>query len=388
VEPGTFFFAFRGVPGLAMTFLTQVTIPTTETLVKELPDPSGDDNPPPALNTVLLAALVLFATLTAAYIAAEVILPVVLAVVLKLLLQPGMRFLARLHIPRSLAALLLILAVFGVIGAVGTAVSGPARSWAERLPEGLPRIEARLRFLSHPIAKVNGLLHRADNMGQSAAGAGPSLGLTETLFRGTQHFASGLFETILVLFFLLISGDMFLRRLVEIMPHFKEKRQVVDLSQQVEGNISAYLLTVTLMNAVVGMATAAVMWACGVGDPVLWGVVAFLLNFVPILGPIVGIALFLFAGLLAIPTLWLALLPAGLYFAIHVLEGETITPMLLARRFTLNPVLVIISLIFWFWMWGVPGAVLSVPMLAITKIICDGIKPLNAIGHFLEGDTA
>jgi len=161
---------------------------------------------------------------------------------------------------------------------------------------------------------------------------------------------------------------------------------VVDISQQIESNISAYLVTVTIMNAAVGIATALVMWACGVGDPVLWGVVAFLLNYVPIMGPLVGVVLFLFAGLLAISSLWQALLPAGLYFLIHVAEGEAITPMLLARRFTLNPVLVIISLIFWFWMWGVPGAILSVPMLAIAKIVCDGIKPLNAIGHFLEGD--
>ncbi|QAY97394.1 AI-2E family transporter [Methylovirgula ligni] len=371
-----------------MTSLTEVTIQTTETVAKELPGPTRDDVLLPSdLNTVFLAILVLFSALTAAYIAAEVILPVVLAVMLKLLLQPGMRFLGRLHIPRSLAALFLILAVFAIIAGIGTAVSSAAKSWGERLPDSLPRIEERLRFVSEPIEKMHRLLAKADNMGQPAAGGGSNLGLTETLFRGTQHFASGLFETILVLFFLLISGDMFLRRLVEIMPRFKDKRQVVDISQQVEGNISAYLLTITFMNALVGVATAVVMWGCGVGDPVLWGVVAFLLNFVPIIGPIVGIALFLFAGLLAIPTLWQALLPAGLYFAIHILEGETITPLLLARRFTLNPVLVVISLIFWFWMWGVPGAILSVPMLAITKIICDEIRPLNSIGHFLEGDA-
>jgi predicted PurR-regulated permease PerM len=189
------------------------------------------------------------------------------------------------------------------------------------------------------------------------------------------------------LFFLLVSGETFLRRLVEIMPRFKDKRQVVDISQQVESNISAYLITITVMNFAVGFATALVMWVCGVGDPILWGVAAFLLNYVPILGPLVGVILFLFAGLLAIPVLWRSLLPAGLYFLIHLIEGETITPMLLARRFTLNPVLVIVSLIFWFWMWGVPGAIISVPMLAITKIICDGIKPLNAVGHFLEGDN-
>jgi predicted PurR-regulated permease PerM len=161
---------------------------------------------------------------------------------------------------------------------------------------------------------------------------------------------------------------------------------VVEISQQVEENISMYLVTITIMNAVVGLATGVAMWLTGLGDPVLWGVVAFLLNFVPIMGPLFGVGIFLLAGLLVIESLWMAMMPAALYLAIHVIEGEIVTPMLLARRFTLNPVLVIISLIFWFWMWGVPGAILAVPMLAITKIVCDGIRPLAAIGHFLSGD--
>jgi predicted PurR-regulated permease PerM len=104
------------------------------------------------------------------------------------------------------------------------------------------------------------------------------------------------------------------------------------------------------------------------------------------MGPLFGVGIFLLAGLLVLDPLWMAMMPAALYLGIHVIEGEIVTPMLLARRFTLNPVLVIISLIFWFWMWGVPGAILAVPMLAITKIVCDGIRPLAAIGHFLSGD--
>jgi predicted PurR-regulated permease PerM len=368
--------------------LTRVTVPTTETTPKDVPDLTSDDIPLPSdLKTVLLAGLFLFAALTAAYVAAEVILPIVLAMVLTLLLQPGMRLLTRLHFPRSLSALVLILASLTAILALGAVVAGPAKTWAARLPDGVPIIEEKLRFLSQPIQTASEFLQKADRMGQQGSSGNGGLGITESLFRGTQHFASGLFETILVLFFFLVSGDTFLRRLVEILPRFKDKRQAVDLSQQIEDNISAYLVTITLMNAAVGLATALVMWACGVGDPVLWGVVAFFLNYLPIMGPLLGVVLFVFVGLLETPTLWQSLVPAGLYFLIHVLEGETITPMLLARRFTLNPVLVIISLIFWFWMWGVPGAILSVPMLAITKIICDGVKPLNAIGHFLEGDA-
>ena len=139
------------------------------------------------------------------------------------------------------------------------------------------------------------------------------------------------------------------------------------------------------MNLVVGVATGAVAALCGLGDPVLWGTVAFLLNYIPILGPILGVGIFVLVGLLSVDTLWLALLPAGLYLTIHIVEGETVTPMLLARRFTINPVLVVLALVFWYWMWGVPGAILATPMLAITKIICDRIRPLMAFGHFIEG---
>ena len=161
----------------------------------------------------------------------------------------------------------------------------------------------------------------------------------------------------LFLFFLLVYGDIFLHRLVEILPRFKSKRQVVEISQQIESDISAYLVTITIMNAAVGIATALAMWFTGVGDPILWGTVAFLLNYVPILGTALGVLIFLLAGLLTHDILWQALLPAGL---------------------TLNPVLVIISLVFWFWMWGIPGVILSMPMLATTKIICDR---MSALGH-------
>ena len=141
------------------------------------------------------------------------------------------------------------------------------------------------------------------------------------------------------------------------------------------------------MNTGVGAFSGVTAWLCGLGDPVLWGTVAFLLNFVPVLGPTAGVAVFFVAGLLSFDTLWQAVLPAALYLVIHIVEGETLTPWLLARRFTLNPVLVIISLVFWYWMWGVPGAVLAVPMLAITKIICDRIRGLGAFGHFLGGNA-
>ena len=337
-----------------------------------------------------LGGLFVLALLAAAYTAREIILPFVFAIVLKLLLQPAFRLLERLHVPRIIAALLLIIALFGTVVGLGAAISGPARSWAAKLPEGIPRLQERLSFMREPVDTLQRFLRQVEDFGESGPSptvAAPTQGptLLSKLFTGTRNFASGFFTTVLFLFFLLVSGDIFLHRLVEILPSFKSKRQVVEISQQIESDVSAYLVTITIMNAAVGTATALAMWFTGVGDPILWGTVAFLLNYVPILGTALGVLIFLLAGLLTHDILWQALLPAGLYFGFHLIEGETVTPLLVARRFTLNPVLVIISLVFWFWMWGIPGVILSMPMLAIAKIICDRLQPLAAFGHFLEG---
>lgn len=350
----------------------------------EMPLPSN-------LQTFFLGGLFALGVLAAIYIASSIILPIVLAFVLKLLLQPAVRALERAHLPRVIGALLPILLVIGVLVGLVAALSGPAATWAERLPQGIPRLEAHLVILKAPIEALQKVIQQAERVADAPGDKGSTislrrdLGLTSALFAGTRAVLDGLFTTVLVLYFLMVSGDTFLRRIVEILPKFRDKRQAVDISQQIEGDISAYLVTITAMNAAVGLATAAAMYLCGLGDPLLWGATAFLLNYIPILGPLFGTGIFLLAGMLSFDSLWWALLPPILYFGIHLVEGEAITPMLLARRFTLNPVLVILSLVFWFWMWGVPGAILAVPMLAILKIVCDRLRPLKALGHFLEG---
>jgi len=350
----------------------------------EMPLPS---NP----QTFFLGGLFALGALAAIYVASSIILPVVLAFILKLILQPAVGVLERLHIPRAIGALLPILMVIGGLVGLVAALSGPAATWAKRLPEGIPRLEAHLVVLSEPIHALQRIIQQAEEATDAPGQSGPAiavrqdLGLTGALFLGTRAILDGLLTTVLVLYFLMVSGDTFLRRMVEILPRFRDKRQAVDISQQIAEDISAHLVTITAMNAAVGIATVCAMYLCGLGDPLLWGATAFLLNYIPILGPLFGTGIFLLAGMLTFDSLWWALLPPALYFGIHLVEGETLTPMLLARRFTLNPVLVILSLVFWFWMWGVLGAILAVPMLAIMKIMCDRLRPLKALGHFLEG---
>jgi len=343
-------------------------------------------------RTFFLGGLFALGALAALYVASSIILPVVLALVMNLLLQPAVRLLGRVHVPRAVGALLTVFLVIGALVGLVAALSVPAATWAERLPEGIPRLEAHLDVIKVPIQALQKIIQQAEQAADAPPGRGSivsvrrDLGITGALFAGTRSVLDGLFTTVLVLYFLLVAGNIFLRRIVEILPTFSNKRQAVDISQQIQEDISAYLVTITAMNGAVGVTTAAAMYFCGLGDPLLWGVTAFLLNYIPIIGPLFGVCIFVLVGLLSFESVWWALLPPALYLGIHLVEGETLTPMLLARRFTLNPVLIILSLVFWFWMWGVLGAILAVPMLAILKIISDRLRPLKALGHFLEGE--
>ncbi len=349
-----------------------------------------EPRPLPGVRSVMLTGifvLVLFYTL---YFSAAIVVPLIFAVLLKLLLQPGLRQLGRLRLPAPLGAAIMIALLFGVLGAGGYTLAGPASSWAQKAPQSLPRLEQRLSLVRRPIDMLQQAAQELQKITQGPGDNGRSVtvrgpGVLEYLFSGTRSLMSGLGITVLMLFFLLAWGDLFMRRLVEILPSLRDKKQAVAISRDVESNISAYLVTITIMNALVGIATALAMWAIGLPDPTLWGALAFVLNYVLILGPLTGIAIFFLVGLLSFDTLWQSLLPPATYLAIHIVEGELVTPLLVARRFTLNPVLVVGSLIFWDWMWGIPGALLAVPMLAVFKVVCDGIRPLSPIGHFIGG---
>jgi len=341
-------------------------------------------------RTIFLGGLFLLALLAALYAASAIVLPVVLAIVLKLLLQPLVRLTDRVGVPHALGAIFALLLLMLGLAALVSGVAGPAASWAGKLPDALPQVQKQLAFLARPIGSLEWMMAQLQGVmgfggGVPQAPSTHSINVMGALFSGTTAAAGGLFTTLVVLFFLLVSGETFLRRFVEILPTFAEKRQAVEITLDIERNISAYLITVTLINLIVGVLTFCVMWATGVANPLLWGLIAFVVNFVPILGPMVAMVIFLMAGVLSLGVTWWALLPVGLYFLIHVIEGEIATPLLMARRFTINPVAIILALLFWYWMWGVPGAILAVPMLAITKIVCDDLTPLRAFGHFLEG---
>src|SRR3954468_13446333 len=349
----------------------------------------------PVLSSPLSSGVLILTVLAlvgALYFGKEVVLPIALAIVLKLLLQPILDVLCnRLRLPTALAALILICGLFAAIAAVAFSISGPASGWIEKVPQVLPTLKEKLVVLRRPIDYMQSASKEIQDVAAPAPQGErpPAVAVKEQsevaskLAFGTLTVMSRLLATMVILFFLLAAGDRLLRGFIEVLPTFSDKRQAVDIASEIQHQIGGYLVTISLMNLLVGVLAGLAMWACGLGDPILWGALAFLLNYIPILGPLTGIGIFLLAGIVTLDWPWQALLPAACYALIHIAEGEIITPMLLAKRFTLNPVLVIVALFFWHFLWGIPGALLAVPLLAMLKIVCDRLEPLKAVGHII-----
>jgi predicted PurR-regulated permease PerM len=345
---------------------------------------------PQDLKTLLLLGIFGLLFLYALYLLGELIVPIVFAFMLSLALRPTMDFLTRLHIPKFVAGLAIVLMGAGCLLGAAYLLAGPTSAWLAKAPASLTTLQTRLAGLIEVTDKIQRAGKEVEKISTDpktpeVAVKGPPL--TSFLFSGTRAIVTGLITTAVLLFFLLVSGDLFLRRLIEILPTMSDKKQAVSIANEVQRTVSGYLVTIVMMNMGVGLMTGIAAYLCGLADPIMWGAMAFLLNFAPYFGPLVGVGIFALAGLLTFDSLWHAVLPAALYLAIHMAEGEGITPILLARRFTLNPVLLIVSLIFWYWMWGIAGAILAVPMLAAFKLVCDRIEPLMALGHFLGSDA-
>lgn len=351
----------------------------------------GDREFPGSAATVSLTGIFILLGMYTLYFARPFLLPIVVATILNFLLSPVVRGLARVHVPRAVGAGLVILALLGIVALGIERLSGPAAEWLDKTPEGMERIEARIRGLRGPVEQVQEAAEKVEEEVDRLSGDGGETQevkvqtgtLTSALLSRTQAFLGAAIIILILLYFLLASGDFFLRKLVRVLPRLEDKRRAVEIARQTELHVSTYLSTVTLINVALGAVVALAMWAVGMPNPALWGVLAGLLNFVPYLGAFVTAGVILIVSLLTFESLGRAFVPPLLYLAINLAEGSLVTPTVLGRRLTLNPVVVFVGLVFWGWLWGIPGALLAVPLLAALKIVCDHVEPLSPIGEFL-----
>lgn len=339
-----------------------------------------------SIEATLLTVLAVLYTL---YFARTFLIPIVFALLLNFLLSPLIRRMRKFHVRPPLgAAIVLVLLVSG-LGWGAYELGAPAQRWAAIAPQSFARAQEKLRGIIRPMQQVSKNVEQAAS---SVGGAeakpkevvvqtGPSL--TSRLFGTTQRIVAGVLEILILLYFLLAGGDLFLQKLIKVLPNVDDKVKAVGIARATEATVSAYLTTTLLVNLVEGATVAGVLWLIGMPNAVLWGVIVFFLEFVPYLGAATATVVLTVAGLISFSGLGHALLVPGSFLAINLLQANFVTPLVLGHRLTLNPVAIFTGLAFFYWIWGVPGAFLAVPLLATFKIFCDNIDSLAAIGEFL-----
>lgn len=343
---------------------------------------------------VIIAASLIFVV-----VAKPVVLPVVMALFASFLLGPPVRWMARGAIPRPLAAGVLVLTLLAVIGTGLWTQLGVAVQWVERLPQSLPEIQAKITAMRKPVEQMARIVQTVDDATSTSAAAVrvevAQSGWPQEVAAHLQAWASALLFATILSFFVLAEGDRLPRRIANALAGPDTNRTggygglgpqgllLQQLIAESESTMSLYLLTVTWVNGLLGLAVGVSCWLLGMPNPLLWGVMAFALNYIPYFGAVIGMVIMGSVGLLSFDTVSDALAPAGAYLVLNLIEGELVTPLALRQRFSLDPVITVIWTALWLWLWGIPGGIFAVPLLVLGSTICRHVPSLRPLAEIV-----
>lgn len=333
-----------------------------------------------------LTAMLTLALLYTVTLVKALIIPLVLAAFIGLALNPIVARGTRHHIPRWLGASVLMASLIaGIATGIGM-LAEPAMGWLHSAPTQIRSFIPKLQHFTRPLEAAGRATQTLVNGHPTLSAQNPSdvaISVWDVLANAPKVLAAVL-TVLLLVFFFLIYGDLILRRLVEIAPSFGYKRHAVSIVRGIQTEVSRYILTTIVINASLGFTTAAMLYLLHVPDPLLWGTVAMFANFIPYVGAIVTTTTLLFVGLIHFEVLTNALLPAVCFACITAVEGNLITPMILGRRMRVSPIAILIWLLIWGWLWGVPGALLAVPMLTSAKLIAERVRGWEWFARMVE----
>ena len=341
------------------------------------------------VHSITLTGLFILALLATLHLGQIVFLPITIALLFAVLFAPLMRRLKHFNIPEPVSAAIFLSLLIAALGFGVTRLAEPASEWASRVPDAFREAEYKLRVIKQPMqdmTKATEMLAKATTL--DGAKKVPQVEVKNDawpmkFFSVTGEFLLELATTLILLYFLLSSGDLFLQKLVKVLPKWSDKRRAVEIVRQVEEHLFQYLFTVTCINIGLGAMVGTAMYFLGMPNPILWGTMAALLTFIPYLGHMFGIVVVTLVATLTFDEMSQVLFVSSAYGGLALLEGWFVTPMILGRRLEINPVVLLIGLMLWGWIWGVGGAFLAVPILVTFKIVCDHIEPLEPIGEFL-----
>ncbi len=367
------------------------------TLVNDAPDRPDPQIKIPNWLAPRWAVIGIFMLLCISGIAAarDFLMPLLMAFLLALVFTPLRRTLNRIGLPSWVCAFVVIGGLLTVIGFGVLLLSQPVTDWAARAPQIGNQIENKLRSLREPVEGIAEAGKKIDELTEVAT-PGPTTPKVEVKQAGFTSKVAAMMPMILaqgglvlvLLFFLISSGDMFYEKLVHVMPTWTDKRRALRIAFDIERRLSRYLSTITLINALLGCSIALVMWLIGMPTPLLFGLMGFMLNFIPYVGAIAGIAVATVIGLISLPDPWMALIAGGSYFVLTSIEGQFVTPYFVGRVLQLNTVIVFVSIAFWAWLWSAVGMIIAVPTLVVIRVLCEHIDALEPLGDFLTARGA
>lgn len=321
-------------------------------------------------------------------IAQSFFVPLVISIFLALIFSPIRRALGRVGVGPGIAAALILGVLITSIVSATFFLSNTLQSRLDTAPELIPMAIERLNEATRPIEPMIAVGEQLDEAAAEMGGSETIVvreeGAFSVMTSATPIIVGQILFALTMMFFLIASGDMFYEKLVGVMPTIRDKHRAIAIARDIESQLSTYFLTITLINAGLGVAIGLAMWALGMPDPVLFGIAAFFLNFIPYLGAIFGVVLsFLVAIVTTDGALAAAILPACIYWLLTSLEGQFVTPYLVGRRLKLNAVVVFLSVAIWAWLWSFVGMFLSTPMLIALKAFSNRIDSLESLGSFL-----
>ena len=335
---------------------------------------------------VLLNALLLLALLYTVTLCKALLIPLVLAAFIGLALNPIVAGAARWRVPRWLGASVLMLALIGGIGTGIGLLTPPALDWIHEAPTTIRRFVPKLEHITQPLeaaSRATQTLVNGRPVRVRPQPADVAVSAWDVVSAAPKVLAA-ILTVVLLVFFFLVYGDLLLRRLVEIGPDFRYKRQAVSVVRGIQHEVSRYILTTLLINFALGAITAGILWQLRMPDPLLWGAVAMFANFIPYVGAIFTTSVLLLVGLAHFDELGHALLPALCFAGLTVFEGNLVTPLILGRRMRLSPIAILVWLLVWGWLWGIPGALLAVPMLTSAKLIAEHVRGWAWFGRMVQ----
>ncbi len=325
---------------------------------------------------------------------AEFFLPLTAAIVIAIALVPLLEWLERRRVPSGLAAFLALSTFLMLINAALAIIVVPATGWFARLPDSIPRIQSNLAPLIDFYSTLQAFVDRtlmsvasgSEATAQAVAATAPT-SVVDYFISSAPTAAIQLFFAILVIFFFLAGWTRLRKGTIRRRGSFDGAMQTARVIQNVVDATADYLATITMINAILGLTVGLLLWALGMPSPFMWGGIVSICNFVPYLGPIVAAAMLGIGGLMTFDAVGLALLPAVIFIGVHLVEANLITPLVLGKRLTINPLLILVSLSFWGWVWGTPGALLAVPLLLILQTVLASTGTPDLAGFLFEHGT-